>query len=299
MVELKSFENGFAYLEVTNASSSAKIALQGAHVFEYKRGEKEEILWLSDTSVFELGTGIRGGVPVCWPAFGMNNPDLPQHGFSRTALFEFVNFNEISKDETEVRLRLRDTKESLKLWNYKFELELIVRVSDTLSLKLKTTNRDTKEFKLTQALHSYFNVSDISNAVVKGLKGKPRLDALKDIIFIQENDIKFDQEFDSVFQEVNNEIVLEDKVHPKGIRSTANGKAREGALGYKERRVSIINEGSSSVVVWNPWIEKGSRMSGMRADAYREFVCIESANAYEDFRILKPNETHSLKATLR
>ena len=27
----------------------------------------------------------------------------------------------------------------------------------------------------------------------------------------------------------------EDKVHPKGIRSTANGKAREGTLGYKKR----------------------------------------------------------------
>ncbi len=276
MVELKNLENGFSYLEVSNSSSSAKIALQGAHVFEYKRGEEEDILWLSETSAFELGTAIRGGIPVCWPAFGMNNPDLPQHGFSRTALFEFVNSKEISKDETQVCLRLRDTQESLKLWNYKFELELIVRVSDTLSLELKTTNRDTQEFKLTQALHTYFNVSDISNAVVKGLKGKPRLDALRGIVFIQENDIKFDEEFDSVFQKVNNEIIL----------------------GYKDRKVSIINEGSSSVVVWNPWIEKGARMSGMRAEAYREFVCIESANAYEDFRVLKPNESHSLKATI-
>ena len=222
--------------------------------------------------------GIRGGVPVCWPAFGVNNPDLPQHGFSRTAMFEFVKSTELDSNATEVLLRLTHTDESLRLWNYKFELDFRVIVSDTLVMELKTTNTDTKEFQLTQALHSYFNVSDISNAVVKGLKNKPRLDALTNKTFTQENDIVFNEEFDSVFQKVENKIVLGD-----------NGN----------RNVTIQNEGSSSVVVWNPWVEKGARMSGMRADAYREFVCIESANAYEDFRVLKANETHILKATLR
>jgi len=277
MVELKSFENGFAYLEVSNTSSSAKIALQGAHIFEYKRGGKEDILWLSDTTAFERGTAIRGGVPICWPAFGMNNPQLPQHGFSRTAMFEFVSSCEIDVNTTEVILLLKETKESLELWNYKFELEFKVLISNTLVMELKSTNRDTKEFRLTQALHSYFRVSDISNAVVIGLNNKPRLDALTKKIFTQKSDIVFNEEFDSVFQKVDNEIVLQDKV---------------------TKKVVIKSEGSSSVVVWNPWIEKGARMSGMRADAYREFVCIESANAYEDFRLLKPNESHTLRATL-
>jgi glucose-6-phosphate 1-epimerase len=276
MVELKSFENGFKYLEVVNAVSSAKIALQGAHIFEYKRGAKEDILWLSDTTAFEEGVAIRGGVPVCWPAFGMNNPSLAQHGFSRTSIFEFVSSQELSENATEVVLSLTHSDESLNLWNYKFDLEFKVRVSESLVMELKTTNRDTKEFTLTQALHSYFRVSDISNAVVLGLKNKPRLDALRDEIFTQKEDVKFSEEFDSVFQKVKNEIILKDK----------------------ERKVSIKNEGSSSVVVWNPWIEKGSRMSSMRADAYREFLCIESANAYEDFRVLKPSESHTLKTIL-
>ena len=276
MVEFKSFENGFKYVEISNASSSAKIALQGAHIFEYKCGNKEEILWLSETSAFEYGTAIRGGVPVCWPAFGMNNPSLPQHGFSRTAMFEFISSCEVNKRKTEVLLRLTHTPKSLKLWNYKFSLDFKVTISDTLVMELQTTNRDTKEFTLTQALHSYFRVSDISNALVKGLKSKPRFDALTNKTFTQKYDISFKEEFDSVFQEVTNEIVLEDK----------------------SRRVSIKNEGSTSVVVWNPWIEKGARMSGMRAEAYKEFVCIETANACEDFRVLKANESHTLKATL-
>ncbi len=109
-----------------------------------------------------------------------------------------------------------------------------------------------------------------------GLNDKPYLDALTDKHHVQKSDITFSGEFDCVFQEVESEILLIDK------NST----------------ISIKNEGSSSIVVWNPWSEKCKRMSGMRDDAYREFVCIESANAFEDFKILEPKEFHTLKATI-
>jgi glucose-6-phosphate 1-epimerase len=39
-------------------------------------------------------------------------------------------------------------------------------------------------------------------------------------------------------------------------------------------------------------------MSAMKDEAYKEFVCIESANAFEDFIVLTPEETHTLKATI-
>jgi glucose-6-phosphate 1-epimerase len=108
------------------------------------------------------------------------------------------------------------------------------------------------------------------------LSDKPYLNALTDEHHVQKADIAFIEEFDCVYQEVESEILLIDK----------------------NRTISIKNEGSSSVVVWNPWVEKCTRMSGMRDDAYREFVCIESANAFEDFRILEPREIHTLKATI-
>jgi len=275
MIKLKKLSNGFEYLQIQNDSATVKIALQGAHIFEYKRRD-EDILWLSETSDFELGKAIRGGVPICWPAFGMNNPELPQHGFARTSLFEFISSVEVDSDTTVVDLRLTHSEDSLKLWNYKFELVLKVTISDKLTMELKTTNLDEKEFKLTQALHSYFKLSDISNAVVKGLNNKPCFDALTNKTNIQNGDITFNQEFDKVFQEVDCELILQDK----------------------EKTISINNEGSSSVVVWNPWIDKCSKMSAMKDDAYRKFVCIESANAFEDFIVLKPKELDTLKATI-
>lgn len=62
---LKKQKNGFEYIEVKNSVASAKIALQGAHIFEYKRSNKEDILWLSPISTFEKGVAIRGGIPIC------------------------------------------------------------------------------------------------------------------------------------------------------------------------------------------------------------------------------------------
>ena len=276
MIELKKLKNGFEYLEINNDSATAKIALQGAHIFEYKRSDNEELLWLSEISDFKIGKAIRGGVPICWPSFGMNNPDLPQHGFARTSMFDVLSSAEVDSNTTVVELRLTHSKESLKLWNYKFELRLKLTISDNLTIELKTINADDKEFKLTQALHSYFGVSNISNAVVKGLNDKPCFDALTNETTVLDEDITFNQEFDRVFQKVDNEIILEDL----------------------EKIISIKNEGSSSVVVWNPWIDKCKRMSAMKDEAYKEFVCIESANAFEDFVVLKPQEEYTLKAEI-
>ena len=276
MLEFKKFENGFEYIQIINDSACANIALQGAHIFHYARKEETPLLWLSDSSEFEYGKAIRGGVPLCWPSFGMNNTSLPQHGFARTSMFELLSHTEIDNTKTELVLVLVDTPESLKQWPHKFKLELKISISQELVMELTTTNIDEREFKITQALHTYFNISDISDAIVKGLDNKSRFDALSNKTFTQEGDIGFTEEFDSVFQGVDSEIKLLDAI----------------------REIKINNEGSSSVVVWNPWIDKCSRMSGMKNEAYKEFVCIETANAYEDFKILQPGETHTLKAII-
>lgn len=277
MIEYKKLPNGFEYIEIKNSSAFAKIALQGAHIFHYEQNSKEPLLWLSETSDFEIGKSIRGGVPVCWPWFGMNSNDsLPQHGFARTSMWRVENSDESSLDKTEITLKLVHSQRSLKLWPCKFELELHVSISNRLVMELKTTNADDKPFEITQALHTYFSVSDILHVAIEGLDKKPYLDALTSKIEIQSGDITFNQEVDRVYQEVSDEVILKD----------AN------------RTIHVENEGSRSVVVWNPWIDKCKRMSGMRDDAYKNMVCIESANAFEDVRVIKPSESHTLKATL-
>jgi glucose-6-phosphate 1-epimerase len=273
VTELKKLQNGFEYIEINNTFASAKIALQGAHIFHYKRHNEDDILWLSEESDFKLGESIRGGIPVCWPAFGMSNPDLAQHGFARVGMWKIKERLELDEKTTQLRFILNETKESLSMWNYKFELELKVTISDKLTMELKTTNLDKKPFKLTEAFHTYFSVSDISDARVKGLDKKLYFDALSSKTCKQNGDITFKEEVDSIYQEINSEILLVDK----------------------NRTISINHKGSNSAVVWNPWIEKCARMSAMSSSAYKEFVCIETANALDNFKIIEPNSTHILE----
>ncbi len=277
MIVHKRLANGFEYIEVKNEAAEAKVALQGAHLFHYARAGEEPILWLSEESDFELGKAIRGGVPVCWPWFGFNeDKSLPQHGFARISMWEFVGSDEVDAKTTVLTLRLTHDEKTLQIWHYKFLLELKITISDKLMLELKTTNLDDKSFKISQALHTYFSVSHILEVAIKGLDKKPYLDALTWKMEIQNGDITFEQEVDRVYQNVEGEIVLSDK----------------------NREVHIKNSGSSSVVVWNPWIEKTLRMSGMKPNAYENMLCIESANAFDDARVLKPQEEHILGAVI-
>ena len=268
-------------IEINNASASAKIALQGAHIFHYQRVEEVNLLWLSEISDFEIGKAFRGGIPICWPWFGASkDKSLPAHGFARTALWRLVSTNEVDVNTTIVALELNHSKQSLELWPFKFKLELFITISDKLSLELKTTNLDSKTFEITQAFHSYFNISDILHVEIQGLENKPYLDALTWKDEVQDGLITFNEEVDRVYQEVDKPIVLKDKEHT----------------------LHVENTGSSSVVVWNPWVDKCKRMSlaknDMKQDAYKDFVCIESANAFDDFIAIEPNESHTLKAVI-
>ena len=76
------------------------VAQQGAHIFSYQREGEQPLIWPNPEAVFKQGKGIRTGVPVCWPWFGvfdrnpqsvkaMRQSDQPAgaHGFVRTGLW--------------------------------------------------------------------------------------------------------------------------------------------------------------------------------------------------------------------
>ncbi len=278
MVKHKKMQNGFKYIEVTNKNAHAKIALQGAHLFHYEQKGCKPLLWLSETSFFETGKSIRGGIPVCWPWFGMHksNTKLPQHGFARDFLWELLEVNEADDSSTELLFGLKSSPESMKLWPHRFELQLHITVSDTLRVSLTTKNRDKTAFEITSALHTYFAVSSIDNVNIKGLDGKRYFDALSGEYKTQKGGIRISEEIDRVYQGVDAPLTIDDI----------------------DRKIEIRPEGSSSAVVWNPWIDKCARMSAMKDDAYKTMLCIETANAMEDARTIQPGEEHTLTAVI-
>ena len=138
------------------------------------------------------------------------------------------------------------------------------------------TNTDSKAFEISTALHTYFSVSDINTIRIKGLDESTYYDALDDRCYEQNGDILIQGEVDRVYLDPSDTITLLDG----------------------ECKVKLQQEGSNSLVVWNPWIEKSEQMTDMSAEGYRSMVCLETANAREDARVLKPNESHVLKAII-
>jgi glucose-6-phosphate 1-epimerase len=278
MLEYKNFANGFQYIEVNNDAACARIALQGAHVFHYQPVMKSPLLWLSTQSCFETGRAIRGGIPICWPWFGKHpeNSSLPQHGFARTSLWELLETKEINAQTTEVTLRLQSSSETLQLWPYQFELVLVVTVGQTLSLALTTRNCDPQSFMLTEALHTYFAVSNIKNVMVSGFADTSYLDTVISEEHVQEGTLVIGQEVDRIYQQVEYPVRLHDQ----------------------NRIIQIDAQGSGSAVIWNPWIEKCRAMADMQDDGYQTMICIETVNALDDARLLTSGEEHTLRAVL-
>jgi glucose-6-phosphate 1-epimerase len=278
MISHKKLDNNYEYIEIKNSEAEAKIALQGAHVFHYKQTNKPALLWLSESSFFKEGKAIRGGIPICFPWFGPHKTDasLPQHGFARTALWKVILEEEIDKATTHVQLQLTSTKESLELWAYKFDIRLDLIVSTELTVTLTISNMDTKPFEVTSALHSYFNISDIENILVEGLEGCNYVDSLTNKIYTQRERLNISKEVDRVYFNASKIIKLHDK----------------------SQTIRLIQKGSNSLVVWNPWIEKSKKMVDMPDNGYKTMLCLETGNIGKDKKVIMPNESHMLEVII-
>jgi glucose-6-phosphate 1-epimerase len=151
-------------------------------------------------------------------------------------------------------------------------------LSEILTLSLTTRNLGAVEFSLTQALHSYFRVEEIADLDVLGLKNIPFIDQLEPgALKTDSGPVRITREVDRIYQGVSGPITLKD-----------------GAA----RLIRIEAQGSSSAVLWNPWIEKSARLGDMGEDGYRRMVCVETANAGADVIVLPAHASHTLTAII-
>ena len=273
---------GLIIAEIRNPYGDATVAIHGGHIISFRPHGHEPVLWLSKNSHFKTGKAIRGGIPVCWPWFAAHPTDTgkPAHGFVRTAAWSVSESEKLEDDSTRLKLFIADSKETLKLWPHSFRLEIECTVSDVLRVKLITTNTDDKHFVCGGALHSYFNISSISNIMIKGLENCPYIDKLdQDRRKVQDGAVSFKSETDRIYLEPKDDCIIED-----------------GGMG---RRINISKNGSRTTVVWNPWIDKARKMKDFGDDEYKRMVCVETANANTDVISLAPGNTHTLESIIR
>ena len=271
---------GFTAVKLTNAFGEAALTLYGAHVMSYTPAGALPVLWMSEKSMFTAGEPIRGGIPVCWPWFG---PDVTGkfggHGYARVSLWQMVAAGQTPAGETAVTLALSDKDVDEKFAPQPFKLELTVTLGAELAVALKISNTGTEKLAYSGALHSYFNVADSAAIKVHGLEDCEYSDKVLNVEGKQAGAIIIDREIDRVYRNTTGVVKVEDPVFGRVIK--------------------VSKSGSTSTVVWNPWIEKSRKMPDFGDEEYHTMVCVEAANApaAADDRVLAPGESAVLAQT--
>ena len=245
-----SFEkfHDFPALRMENEFSSVLISLYGAHVVQYNIPGTAPILWMSEKSLFVPGSPIRGGVPVCFPWFGAAPEGKSgSHGFVRNAMWEVAAAGIAPEGGNFATLTFSDGD---------FELFYTITAGRELTLSLEIENRNIADFHFGGALHTYFNISDISNITVADLDKLSYLDAVTGKNCVQKGNLTVDREIDRIFNTCGSTRIIDP--------------------GFK-RIIHIDKSGSNSTVVWNPWIDKSCRMQDFGDDEFHTMLCVEAA----------------------
>jgi glucose-6-phosphate 1-epimerase len=271
------FVNGsgdLAVAEIQTPLTSARVALQGAHLLAWQPTGAQPVIWLSQAAIFAPGQPVRGGVPVCWPWFGARD-GLPMHGFARTRLWQIRAASTDVAGQVVLRLGLQDDADTRALWNHAFDVELVLTIGATLSMSLVSRNTGDQAFTLTDALHTYFCVGDIERTVVLGLDDCDYLDKVHNFARARQSGaVEFTGETDRIYVDTTADCVIED--------------------GAAQRAIRVSKSGSSSTVVWNPWRDKV--FADMAAGEYQQMLCVETCNAGPDQITLAPGQSHVLTA---
>ncbi|HKM38617.1 MAG TPA: D-hexose-6-phosphate mutarotase [Thiopseudomonas sp.] len=265
------------------------ICQQGAQILSYFPDiEQPPLIWLSDCADYQQGQGVRGGVPVCWPWFGdiqrnphavqnMTTADAPFHGLARTMDWQLLD-NSADRNGVQISLQL-DASQGLAGWPYAATVQLHIELGERLTIRLDNHNLGVQPLAISQALHTYFAVSDIRQVEVQGLEGCPYHETLEGWqLREQAGALSFTGETDRVYLHVPEYLQIVDK-------------------GW-QRRIHLRTQGSQSAIVWNPWIDKAQTLSGFASDAWQQMLCIENANVLDDHLLLESGARHRLQLEL-
>ncbi len=274
-VEIKRTDTGLEYLNVQTEFCSAKIMLQGAQIVSFQPTNQPPLLWVSEHETWQEGQGVRGGIPICWPWFGVHkNPEWPIHGIARKIVWRAEQVNE-DAEQVIIKMSLPNGVIDQQYWPYDTKLEVEFRLTNRLKVSLTTTNLTKQSIQFSQALHSYLPTDDIKQTKVHGLQGSQYIE-FGEGPFQQNDVVEFHRETDMVYFNAPKEQHIE---MPQGT-------------------MVVARENSRSCILWNPWIDKSKRLSCFGDNEYHKMLCLEAGNVLEDIVELPAGESYTLATEL-
>ncbi|MDO4918237.1 D-hexose-6-phosphate mutarotase [Kocuria sp.] len=265
-------------LVLSCASGEGSVLSHGAHALSWAPAGVQPVLFVSALTRTEVGSAVRGGVPVCFPWFGPGRSgDMePAHGFARITEWQLVDTGEDAQGDAFAQFLLtpQDVSGDLRnLFPREFEARLRMSVGRRLRLELTVTNTGAETFEMEEALHSYLRVGDCRRVTVSGFDGVSYHDKVAGQDRTQNGDLTLTGETDAVFH------------HRGEVRIT------DPELG---RVLVVSKEGSDSTIVWNPWEEKAAGLADLADDEWRDMLCVEAGNVLGSAVRLGPGESHTL-----
>lgn len=275
---------------ITSDSAELLIAQQGAQVLSYQRVGEPPLLWLSDQALFKQGKSVRAGVPVCWPWFGnlARNPqsvqamyqasEAPAHGLARGRDWQLLGIDN-SSTELRIDFTLPQALGNLPGWPHTVALNLSIVMGEQLNLTLCSENLGSDPVTISQALHSYFAVSDVRQVRVEGVAGLNYIETLANWEQRnQQGDLGFAGETDRIYLQAPEQLSIVDPAW--------------------NRRILLRSSGSRSAVIWNPWTDRAAELIDMANDGWQRMLCIETANVWDDLVQLAPGARHTLSLSI-
>jgi len=179
-----------------------------------------------------------------------------------------------------VVMRLAADAETHALWPGDFEASLSLSLGPSLAMTFEVENRDRVEITYEVALHTYLTVGDVEQIRILGLERAPFIDKVAGMAAktAGAEPLALDGEVDRVFTGTRATCIVDDPV--------------------LRRRIRIEKSESATTVVWNPGGAKGEAMADVGADAWRRFVCVETANCAPDTIRLASGARHAMSARL-
>jgi glucose-6-phosphate 1-epimerase len=250
-------------LIIKHNDTQAKVSLYGGQVLGWQPTNEREVFWLSKNSAYEQGKAIRGGIPLCWPWFGVHPNDSENksgnHGFARGQLWQVDNID-INEQGVEVSLSWQGQNMN-DLWPFACRLTQVLFFGQSFNQIFTMTNLSESDAYYTGALHSYLSVSAPVNATIAELAKAPFDDKLtgqtspaKPLVTTLANGI---DEVDRVYH---------------------SNEAMKVVDSDWQRTIELKTTNTKQWVFWNPGVELSNNMADIHESGEQEFICLEAAN---------------------
>ena len=272
---------GLPKIRITTRLASAEIYLHGAQITSWRPAGAEEVIFLSEHSIWKDGHAIRGGIPICFPWFRgkADDPHAPTHGVVRTKEWRLDSITAEPDESVIVTLSTESDAATHRWWPHQFRLVHRVTIGSTLRLELIATNLGPTTMRFEEALHTYFRVGQVDTARVRGLDQVAYLDNMDgNRRKIQHGDVVFAAPIDNAYLNTDGPLELVDPVLHRTLRTD--------------------KEASATTVVWNPWQQGAAALADFGNDEWRHMACVEASNIMDAAISLAPGEEHTMVATL-